>query len=77
MTTEDLFINNCSHWEAVKTISECFPELDIIPPLTCKQLLIMYIFYTGKLLLSMVMKAKGKKPQAKTSNFTFHTVCLS
>ncbi|KDR22432.1 hypothetical protein L798_01426 [Zootermopsis nevadensis] len=34
MTTKDLFINNCCYWEAVKTICKCFPELDIIPPLT-------------------------------------------
>jgi hypothetical protein len=34
MTTENLFINNCCHWEAVKAIRKGFPKLDIIPPLT-------------------------------------------
>jgi len=38
MTTENLFIHNCCHWEAVKAIRKRFPELDIIPPLTYKQL---------------------------------------
>jgi hypothetical protein len=39
MATENLLIHNCCHWEAVKAIRKRFPELDIIPPLTYKQLL--------------------------------------
>ena len=34
MATEDLFINNGSDWEAVKTVCERFPELDVIPSFT-------------------------------------------
>jgi hypothetical protein len=44
MTTENLFIHNCCHWEAVKAIRKCFPELDVIPPLTYKQSLTLIAY---------------------------------
>jgi hypothetical protein len=44
MTTENLFIHNCRHWEAVKAIRKRFPELDIIPPLTYEQLLTLITY---------------------------------
>jgi hypothetical protein len=33
MHTEDFLINDGSNWEAVETISEGFPQLDVIPSL--------------------------------------------
>jgi len=33
MHSEDLLVNDSSNWQAVEAISECLPELDVIPPL--------------------------------------------
>jgi hypothetical protein len=54
MTTENFFIHNCCHRKAVKTIRKCFPELDIIPPLACKQLLLTYIIYIWIILFTRI-----------------------
>jgi hypothetical protein len=31
MATEYFLIDNCGNWQAVKTICEGFPQLDIVP----------------------------------------------
>lgn len=33
MHSKNLFVNDGSDWQAVETIRECLPELDIVPPL--------------------------------------------
>ena len=34
MHTENLFIDYCSHWQAIKTVRESFPQLYIVPSFT-------------------------------------------
>lgn len=34
VTTEDLLINDSSNWEAVETVREGFPQLNVISPFT-------------------------------------------
>lgn len=33
VTTEDLFINYCSYWQAVETVCEMFPQFDVVTTL--------------------------------------------
>ena len=33
MHAQDLFIDDGSNWEAIETISESFPQLDVVPSL--------------------------------------------
>lgn len=37
MTTKYLFIHNSSYRQAVETVCECFPKLDVIPPFACQK----------------------------------------
>ena len=34
VTTEDLLVNDSSNWEAVETVREGFPQLNVISPFT-------------------------------------------
>eukprot|EP00404_Azadinium_spinosum_P006159 CAMPEP_0180437786 /NCGR_PEP_ID=MMETSP1036_2-20121128/11729_1 /TAXON_ID=632150 /ORGANISM="Azadinium spinosum, Strain 3D9" /LENGTH=51 /DNA_ID=CAMNT_0022443859 /DNA_START=30 /DNA_END=182 /DNA_ORIENTATION=- len=33
MHAEDLLVNNCTHWHAIKHVAELFPQLDVVSPL--------------------------------------------
>ena len=32
MATENLFVNNCSHWQTIEAVRESFPQFDVISP---------------------------------------------
>ena len=39
MAAEDLLVNDGGHWEAVKAVGECFPQLDVVTTLACKKVM--------------------------------------
>ena len=73
MHTENLFIDYCSHWQAIKTVRKSFPQLYSVPSFTFT--IVYCLLFIDYCLLFIIVVCDVKKPTNITVTYMMRFRC--